>query len=270
MDRKILVLGVCALLSLISPALLAQSLRVTFLDVGEGEAILLESAGQTALVDTGNPTTGHRVVDYLLQRDIHTLDMLIITHPHLDHLGGFFQLQPHIRVDKRYDNGEVLPIKQNIYRWYSDTFRRGDYRALERGDVITLGEAQLTVLNSAAADRNWNDNSLVMMLEHDQVRILLTGDASSRVEQALLDNDVPVTAHLLKLGHHGSAKATSDAWLSRVNPDFAVISIDAGNIRGYPSAEVVARVRDRGIKLFETSKDGTVVFESDGVKVNLP
>jgi len=263
MDRKIIVLALSTLLILISCTLRADTLDITFLDVAEGEAIVVKSGKHTALIDTGNIVSGHRVVQYLQSRDIAQLDMLLITHPHLDHLSGVFQILPHITVKQRYDNGQTLPQNQDIYRWYQDSFRTSNYRALNRGDVLALGETKLTVLSSLQTG-NMNRRSLVLLVEHGEVRVLLMGDADVSVEATMMEQIPNLNAKLLKLGHHGSENSTSQPFLDRVDPDYAVISTNADNIRGYPSPLIMDRVRQQGIDLLLTYEDGDICFRSDG------
>jgi competence protein ComEC len=265
MDRKILVLGFSTLLNLFGGPLRAETLEITFLDVDEGEAIFLESGNQTALIDSGNIATGTRVVQHLKKRGIDELDWVLLTHPHLDHSSGIFQILPQIPALQRYDNGQLLPQNQDIYRWYKDFFRSGDYRALREGETLSLGEARVVVLSSLQTGKsNMNRNSLVLLVEHDTVRLLLMADADASIEAQLMEKISNLSATLLKLGHHGAEDATSQEFLERVNPDYAVISINASNIRGYPSPRVLERLKEQRITLFTTYEDGNVRFRSDG------
>ncbi|MEH6591831.1 MAG: MBL fold metallo-hydrolase [Halioglobus sp.] len=271
MDRKIFVLGFSALLNLFVGSLQAETLEITFLDVDEGEAIFLESGNQSALIDSGNIATGTRVVQHLRKRGIDELDWVLLTHPHLDHSGGIFQILPQIPTRQRYDNGQLLPENQDIYRWYKDFFRSGQYRAVKEGETLSLGEARVVVLSSVQGGKsNMNKNSLVLLVEHDAVRLLLMADADASIEAKLMEQAYNLSATLLKVGHHGAEDATSQEFLERVNPDYAVISINAGNIRGFPSPRVLERLQEQRITFFTTYADGNVHFSSDGkvLKIN--
>jgi len=264
MDRKIFVLGFGALLWLISRSALSAPLTVTFLDVGEGEAIFIRNGGHTALVDSGNAMTGSRIKPFLHSQGVRELDITLITHPHLDHMSGIFHLLPGLELGKRYDNGQALP-PGDIFRWYRAFFRGGDYQVLAAGDELRMQDAQLTVLNSTLDGRsNLNRNSLVLRITHGEITILLMGDADTTVEQDLLEQGAGLNAQLLKTGHHGSIYSSSTTFLDAVAPDYAVISINKDNIRGYPSAEVLTRLAERNIITLTTYEQGNITFHSDG------
>ncbi|MEP5568806.1 MAG: MBL fold metallo-hydrolase [Halioglobus sp.] len=246
-------------------SLKANALEITFIDVGEGEAIFLESAGHTALIDSGNPLSGGQTAAFLNARGLKSLDTIIITHPHLDHLGGVFQLLSHFIFDQRYDNGQNPDPENDLYRWYREAYRSDNYRILKAGDRLTLGDAHLQVLNAVQQKRtNWNQNSIVLMLSHGNSRALLMADADTSVERELIASGVPLKASLLKLGHHGHSDATSTEFLEHVDPEYAVISINRDNLRGYPSAEILNRLDNYSVQSLMTYKLGDITFRSDG------
>ena len=264
MGRKILVLGLSALLWLISCSARSAPLTITFLDVGEGEAIFIRNGNYTALVDSGNAMTGFRVKAFLRSQGVSELDTTLITHPHLDHMSGIFHLLPGFELGTRYDNGQALPVG-DIYRWYQAFFRSGDYHVLATSDELHMEDAQLTVLNSTLDGRtSLNRNSLVLRITHGEITMLLMGDADATVEQDLLEKGAGLKAQLLKTGHHGSIDSSSNSFLDAVAPDYAVISTDRDNIRGYPSAEVLKRFAERNISILATYEQGNITFHSDG------
>jgi competence protein ComEC len=264
MDRKILVLGLSTFLWLISFSAHTAPLSITFLDVGEGEAILIRNGSYTALVDSGNVMTGSRVKAFLRSQSVSELDTTVITHPHLDHMSGIFHPLPGPELGKRYDNGQALPVG-DIFRWYQTSYRSGDYHVLAIGDELHMQDAQLTVLNSTLDGRtSLNGNSLVLRITHGEITMLLMGDADASVEQGLLEKGAGLNAQLLKVGHHGSIDSSSNAFLDAVAPDYAVISIDKDNVRGYPSAEVLKRFAERNIITLATYEQGDITFHSDG------
>lgn len=250
--------------------------HITFLNVGEGEAIYFETPTEDRiLIDTGNPMTGYHVVNFLRARGVESINALFITHPHPDHMGGIFQILPAFDIKVIYDNGQ--PISENpdcdIYRWYTEVVRKGrvkraNYSPVRAGNVFQYGDVRIEVLwPDKVASPDWNTNSLVLKVVYGKVTLLLMGDANNSVEKQLLDSGVNLRANVLKVGHHGAIDATSEDFLKAVSPEYAVILVDAGNIRGYPHPEVLERLKGRDIKILMTSTHGDITLLTDGDKV---
>jgi len=270
--RKIWILLIFALFIIFPAAAESQPLKIHFLDVGEGDSILIEAPnGEKALIDAGNLITGSKVVKYLNKKNIYDLDHLIFTHPHLDHIGGAFFILQMIEVKNIYDNGEdllALTKGSDIYRWYGDLVRKSNkYSVLEAGDSLLLGEVKLKVLwpPKPLIFSDFNTNSLVIVVEYKTFRCLLTGDLTIPGEKELL-KDKNLEADILKIGHHGFADANSEEFLKAVSPKISVISVNKDNIRGYPSSEVIERLRKIGSEVYRTDKNGNIVvsIEDDG------
>ena len=251
----------------------ASSLRIHFLDVGEGDSILIQtSKDKTILVDAGNLITGFKVVEYLKKNNIHNLDYLIFTHSHLDHIGGAFFVVQMMEVKKVYDNGDDiagLVQSQDVYRWYEQLVRKSSkYSVAKAEDTFLFDEVILKVLwpYHPFIFSNFNSNSLVIMIEHKSFRCLLAGDLTVEGEKGLLKKIGDLKADVLKVGHHGNDDATSQDFLRKVSPALAIISVNKDNIRGYPSEKVLQKMRNSKIKVYRTDKDGSIVItvEDDG------
>ncbi len=240
--------------------------RIHFIDVGEGDSILLEIEGKSALIDTGNLISGPRLVKYLKEKGIEKLNYLIITHPHPDHIGGVFFILPALKIEKIYDNGQELDGERKtcaIYRWYEDLVRkRKNYAVLISGDSLTLGSLTLEVLwpPRAPTSSDFNTFSLVIMVKGGGFSCLLTGDLTAAGERELSIREVSLKADVLKVGHHGAEDATSQEFLEAVSPRIAVISIDKDNFWGYPSARVLERLKKAGVKVYRTDREGDIVL----------
>jgi competence protein ComEC len=244
-----------------------DALKVHFIDVGEGDSILIEAPnGKTVLIDAGNLITGFRVVEYLKENDIQNLDYLIFSHHHPDHIGGAFFILQMMNVEEVYDNGDDLigvAKSSDIYRWYEELVRRDeDYRVLKARDTLSLGEVILEVLwpPQPLPFSDFNANSLVIMFEYGEFRCILTGDLTIPAEKELLRYDIDLEADVLKVGHHGAEDATSEEFLKAVSPDLAVISVNKHNIRGYPSANVLERLQNAGVEICRTDKNGDILL----------
>ncbi len=240
--------------------------RIHFINVGEGDSILLEIEGKSALVDTGNLISGPRLVKYLKEKGIEKLDYLILTHPHPDHIGGVFFILPALKVERIYDNGQDLDGARKtyaIYRWYEDLVRkRKDYAVLISGDSLNLGSLTLEVLwpPGVPTSSDFTAFALLIMVKGGGCSCLLTGDLSAAGERELLKREVNLKADVLKVVHHGAEDATSEEFLEAVSPGIAVISVDKDNFWGYPSARVLERLKKAGVKVYRTDREGDIVL----------
>ncbi len=247
-------------------------LRVYFLDVGEGESVLIETPDdKRIIIDTGNLITGYRVYQFIKSKGIEEIDMLIVTHPHPDHMGGVFLLLQAIKVKRWCDNGQPINRNNNdLYRWYEEIFRRGNYCVLKGGDILKMGGVEFHILNPFDYGGDWNTNSLVIKMTYKKVSFLFTGDADITTERKLIERyGESLKSDVLKVGHHGASDSTSKEFLKMVRPSYAVISINNHNIRGFPSDKTLKLLKDMKVKTYITYRDGTVLFISDGERVEV-
>ena len=266
---KKLFLFIC--ICLIWPGIIySQNLKIHFLDVGEGDSILIEiPKGKAILIDTGNPITVSKVIDYLEKNDIRHLEYLILTHPHLDHIGGVFWLSRAMPIRKIYDNCQDLSQiakSQDIYRWYQDLIR-GDsrYNCLTANDKLIIDGVMISVLwpPRPLIFSDFNTNSLVIMVKYNDFRGLFTGDLTAQAEAELLNRKINLTSDILKVPHHGAADASSKEFLGAVSPEVSIISVNKDNIRGYPNNAVLDRLKEVGSKIYRTDQDGNIIVTID-------
>ena len=248
-----------------APAAAECPLRLVFVDVGEGDAILVQPHGMApVVVDTGSPLGAGALMRYLTKRKLRDLSGVILTHPHLDHVGGVFVLSAIYPGMTLYHTAQPIAARfmmEDMYRWYSELLSDATVskRILRRGDTLPIGAASIEVLWPPAGnlDDDWNKNSLVLRVSLGAFRALLMGDALKSTEQELLRNKQDLRAAVLKVGHHGSAFATSDQFIAAVAPKLSVISVNAGNLRGYPARETIDRLRRAG-DVMRTDIDGDI------------
>jgi competence protein ComEC len=269
-------LALCALLVwwlALRPA--PPSLIVTFLDVGQGDAIVVKTpTGQVMAIDAGRSTPegdeGRRsVIPFLRAQGINRLHGLLLTHPDDDHTGGAASILEQIPVDRLFING--APSDAPGYRRALETARRRGAQivTLARGQRLVFRDGvRAEVLNPPAdllsLPQSDNENSLALRLVYGDTEFLLPGDAGSEAEEQMLRSGADLRADVLKLGHHGSRTATSERFLEAVRPQAAIVSAGPRNLYGHPHAETMRRLESRQIAVFRTDRDGAITVYSDG------
>ncbi|MDN5361646.1 MAG: competence protein ComEC [Moorella sp. (in: firmicutes)] len=251
----------------------AGKLRVHFLDVGQGDAILVQLPdGRNILIDAGSNEAGPTVIKNLKEYGVAQLDYVIGTHPHEDHIGGMDQVIDAFPVGKVY-----LPRVTHNTDSYRDLLLAIKNKGLQAteakaGVTLPLGEGvQATFVSPAKSNyEDLNDYSAVLHLTYGKTAFLFTGDAGTTAEQQMLAGHQPLKADVLKVAHHGSRSATGTAFLKAVAPTYAVISVGRGNDYGHPHAQTLQRLQKAGAKIYRTDQDGTITAISDGEKVTMP
>src|SRR5437899_2402079 len=245
---------------LFASALSAQQLDIHFLNVGQGDAAIIQEGGHTAIIDAGPSGIGA----YLKSLHVDTIDLIIASHPHADHIGGMPELLRSHVVRFYLDNG--VPYTTGIYRQTLDAVRASGAQYLNATNrTITLGAAQLHVL-APPPNTTINNGSVGILIEYGQFRALLTGDSEQEELRYWLTKGAIRRVSVLKVAHHGSANGTNTSWIAATRPQVAVISVGAGNSYGHPSPTVIAEWEVAGARVYRTDRDGTVfvVANADG------
>ena len=251
-----------------------KNLEVDFFDVGQGDAILIKApAGQNILIDGGpDKTVIKRLGENLAWWD-KRIDLMILTHPHDDHVTGL------IDVLKRFEVGKILytGVNHNTPNYLAWLKLARDQKVpltiIDKEQAINLGAgAKLEILypdksflNKTVADLN--QSSIVLKLIHGQNVFLLTGDAGLEVEKKLIDSGADLSAEVLKVGHHGSQYATSQEFLEKIKPRFAIIEAGEDNDYGHPNLRIIKRIERAGAEIYRTDDKGTIRMVSDGSTV---
>lgn len=255
-----------------------RHVEITFLDVGQGDAIVLTLPGGRALLvdggyaEAGGQDAGKRVVlPYLRHKRVTNIDAVFLTHAHQDHIGGLFSVVDSANVRRLYvPNPQMLepPVPSLIE---ACTARGIRHKSLHRGDMLRFpGGVSLEVLhppNAVPGDWGANESSLVLRLIFGRTAFLLTGDLEGPGEEHLLKNAV-IASQVLKVGHHGSRNATSERFLEAVKAPYAVISCGK-NAFGHPHAETLERLSSAGIRVWITEKCGAITMRSDGNTISV-
>jgi competence protein ComEC len=239
-----------------------NGLRVSFLDVGQGDAALLQVPGGAVLVDEGPPEAN--VADRLRRLGVTRLSALVLTHPQRDHIGGAADVLRRLSVGAVLD--PRLPAESPYEDEAMEAARRRGVQVIEAraGQAFRIGRLELRVLwpdGPGLPGQDPNDHAVVLLASFGAVDVLLTADAESNVTGRL---DLS-PAEILKVAHHGSVDSGLTELLARLQPRIAVISVGAGNDYGHPTPSTLSALEHRpGLRLFRTDLDGTVVVESDG------
>ncbi|MGI8782939.1 MAG: ComEC/Rec2 family competence protein, partial [Acidobacteriota bacterium] len=231
------------------------TLRVSFLDVGQGDAIVVHLPdGRTLVMDGGGEGSSRAAGDssgfqigrevvarYLWAHSIRSVDTVAVTHPHRDHAQGIEQLCGLMPCWKRWS-----PM---------------------RGDVLDMAGVRIEALHPCGRPhQSINNRSLVARIRYGRCTVLLTGDIEREVEEELLRETPNLKADLLKVAHHGSHSSSTPRFLDAVQPRFAVVSVGQDNFFGHPAPRVLAQLAQRGIRVYRTDLDGMVRFETDGLE----
>lgn len=246
------------------PADVTEDLTVHFLDIGQGDCIVLTQGEHAMMIDAGDNDKGTAVQSYLNYLGIDTLEYVILTHPDADHIGG-----ADVIIYKFACDTILMPEKETDTRTYDDVIqamKSKGYTAThpQVGDTYSFGEASFTVLSPSRTYSDNNNNSIVIRLTHGENTFLFTGDAEEEAEADMLKEGLDLSADVLKAGHHGSSTSTSDDFLAAVSPSCAVISCEEGNKYGHPHAETMNKFRRSGITVYRTDEQGTITATSDG------
>lgn len=250
-----------------------RPLRVWFFDVGQGDAIFIETpTGEQILVDAGADNTVLAKLGAVMSPLDRTIDAILVTHPHEDHLAGFVEVLRRYDVGAVYETGAEHDVGTQAVFW-EEVQKEGALHALVRGGKkIMLGDVQLEIL-APDADlshkhaKDPNLSSLVVRLTYGETSILLTGDAPIALEADFL-SELSSPIDVLKVAHHGSAYSTSKTFLEITKPKVSIISVGK-NSYGHPHPVLLARLFEAGIKNYRTDLDGDILLTSFGEEPNI-
>lgn len=249
-------------------------LTVHYIDVGQADSILISCGDDYMLIDGGNRSDGDLVVDYLKDLGITTLDYVVGTHPHEDHMGGLDEVLKEFSVETFWTPELSNSALKKVF--IQDVLAAAEGQSLaptqpELGQTYALGDAQIQVLGPVHYDYdNENNLSLILLVQFGESRFLFTGDMEKDAEKDMLDywdNDSLFYAQVLKLGHHGSDTSTGYRFLRAVDCAYGVISVGTDNKYGHPKQETIDILGDAEVLTYRTDYLGTVIATSDGTDI---
>jgi len=245
-------------------------LVVTFINIGQGDSELIQQEDNAILIDSGEYSERKNLIDKLDSLGVTSLDYVIATHPHADHMGSM-----NIVIDT-YDVKHVMmpnAISNTVsFEKMLESISKKGLR-IERpvpGKSITAGNIRLDILApNAEKYQNGNNYSIVARLKWGDISFLFTGDAEALSEKEILKNDYNVSAYVLKVGHHGSVSSTSNEFLDAVNPRMAVLSYRQGNTYGHPHKETLEKLKEKDISVYRTETMGSITMRTDGTEITV-
>lgn len=256
----------------VSSSLPGAELEVHILDMGQADSILIIAPKKTVLIDAGENNQGEEVIRYLGSQGVRSLDYVIGTHPHSDHIGGLDTV-----IQKMDVNSVILPtIPEEIMpttQTYTDLLlaigEKGlKITAAKPGRELELGDgAKLTLQGPVGEYSDLNNMSVVSRLSYGRCSFLFTGDIETGAENDLLRAGAHLSADVLDIGHHGSNTSTSDDFLDRVSPRIALISCGIDNSYGHPHRETIEKLEARDIRILRTDLNGAIVLACDGERI---
>lgn len=244
-----------------------SSLEVHFIDVGQGDCSLVICNGEAMLIDAGDNSKGTKVQKYLKDHGISELKYVIGTHPDADHIGGL-----DVVIYKFTCKNILMPDVSSDTPTYSDVLlaienKKYKITTVGMGGSFTLGDATFEILSPVKGQPyvNSNNNSIILRLDYYNNSFLFMGDAEYQPQQVIYyDEELNAKADLIKVPHHGANSSYMKAFYDEVNPEYAVISVGKGNDYGHPHEDVLNDFKNRGVKLFRTDEQGTIIAVSDG------
>ncbi len=251
-------------------------LKIYFLDIGQGDAIFIETPnGNKVLIDGGPDNKILSKLGEVMPFWDKDIDIVVASHPHADHIVGL------IDVLERYNVKNIVEAKESYssseFKAWQDAVVKEGANNIEAiaGKAIDLGDGVgLTTLypfESVAGDnpKNPHDDDVVIMLRYGELEVVLTGDMEEKVERRLILAGEDLDSDVLKVGHHGSKTSSSEAFLSAASPEVAVIQVGAKNRYGHPAPEVLNRLENFGIKYYRNDVDGDIKLISDGISYKI-
>lgn len=238
-------------------------LKVHYIDVGQGDATLLQGLDFTILIDAGRHDAND-VVPYLKSVGVTDIDLVVGTHPHADHIGQLDKVIENFNITEVWMSGDLHTSK--TFERTLDAILQADigYHEPRMGETFVIGSSFIEVLNPVELTGDLHEGSISLRITYGDIKFMFTGDAEEQTERLIINNNKDIEAHIFQLGHHGSRTSNTQAFLDAVNPDITIYSAGYLNSYGHPHNEVVTRIEAMNIPLYGTDIHGTIILLTNG------
>ncbi|MCE5220625.1 MAG: MBL fold metallo-hydrolase [Clostridium sp.] len=249
----------------------SNNMIVHYIDVGQGDSILIQVNNKNLLIDAGPKSDKKKLLNYLSTLSLDKLDYVIATHPHEDHIGNMADIINDYNVLAFY--APKVESTTKTFEKMVEALKSKNLKinVIKKGmDSINLGKNTKVTVFSPTKDsyEDLNNYSPVIKIEYGKTSFLFTGDAQKDVEKEMLSTNEDISADVLKVGHHGSSTSTTKDFLNKVNPSIGVISVGQDNIYNHPNDDTIKQLNENKVTIYRTDKNGTVVISSDGSKIS--
>ncbi len=254
---------------IITEILTNANLEVNFIDVGQADACLLESDGHFMMIDAGNNDDSDLILNYLNSKNVKTIDYMIGTHPHEDHIGSMDTVINNFDVDNVY-----LPKILHTTKTFEDVLTAVENKNLKIDEPVAGNEfyfngMTVEILAPIREYSDLNDNSIVLKITDGDVDFLFTGDIEKEAEYDIIQSGENLSADVLKVAHHGSDTSSSEDFIKKVSPEYAVISVGKDNSYGHPEESTLDLFNRLNIETYRTDQSGTITFKTDGENIDI-
>ena len=244
-----------------------NNLEISYLDVGQADCILIRKNNRNILIDAGNNEDGDKLVNYFKENGIKKFDYVIGTHAHEDHIGGMNKIIDNFKINHFYMPDVVTTTKTFEDVLNSLEKNKVKFETPKIDSTFKVDDLKFIVLSITNNKEDLNDTSIVLKLTYENTSYLFMGDASSNIENNILDKDIE--SNVLKVGHHGSGYSSSAKFIKKVNPDYAIISVGKNNSYNHPKNVVIKKLERIGSTIYRTDKQGTIKVISDGNNIKI-
>ena len=248
--------------------IVTTDLQIYYFDVGQADSTLIINNGHSMLIDAGNNEDGEKLVTYMKEElNITTIDYVIGTHPHEDHIGGLDDIINNFNIKEVY-----LPEAMTTTKTFEDVLDAIANKELSItvptiGETFKLGEADFEVIYTGTGEKDLNEASIILRMIFGNKTYLFTGDTTEEVEETILNSNIDID--VLKVAHHGSKYSSSEEFLNIATPEYAIISAGEGNSYGHPEPETLTRLKKHTNNIYITKDLGTILLTSDGKTITI-